>query len=134
MRELKFRLISRDGKIVGYEKWYPGSWNEGARCWNAIPQWLYSRDGQYWKPEYILHQHKDQFTGLHDKNGKEIWEGDVVTGTVHEYFDGKYIINFDEGVFSVRVSDEYNPCLYEGIPEKQLKVIGNIYENPELLK
>ena len=74
-----------------------------------------------------------QFTGLLDSQGKEIFEGDIVSGRVFEY-QGNFEVCFDEGAFSVKVSDEYTPCLYEGIPEKQLTVIGNIYENPDLIK
>ena len=75
MREIKFRL-RYDNAIVGYEKWYRGSY-DGDFC-NAKPQWLYSEDGEYWNPDYISHRHKDEFTGLKDKNGKEIYEGDIV--------------------------------------------------------
>ena len=75
-----------------------------------------------------------QFTGLLDKTGKEIYEGDIVTflqGTQHETSK----VFFKEGCFSVRArlnDPDYIPCL--GIIDlRRCKVIGNIYEHPELL-
>ncbi len=71
-----------------------------------------------------------QSTGLVDKNGQEIFEGDIVhaysedarlIGAI-EYFDNAYCIKTKNGVYnSLWINAEY----YE--------VIGNIYENPELL-
>jgi formylmethanofuran dehydrogenase subunit C len=61
-----------------------------------------------------------QFTGVKDKNGKEIYEGDILN------FDG--LVEFKNGSFIV---NGWEP-LGEMATEKQ-EIIGNIYENPELL-
>jgi uncharacterized phage protein (TIGR01671 family) len=70
-----------------------------------------------------------QFTGLRDKNGKEVCEGDIVNGY---YFDehkrGQVV--FDEGAFSIVIRRDFIPCLYEF---NHLSVEGNIYEHPHLL-
>lgn len=68
-----------------------------------------------------------QFTGLKDKNGKEIYEGDIVR---HATDEGIYKVIFEDGGFYVKNLFEYD---FQTINEYPLEVIGNIYENPELL-
>ena len=65
----------------------------------------------------------EQFTGLHDKNGKEIYEGDIVTDGV-----GKYKIIYD-----LKLAGYQPYCIFRDEPENYCEVIGNIYENPELI-
>jgi uncharacterized phage protein (TIGR01671 family) len=73
-----------------------------------------------------------QYTGLHDKNGKEIYEGDVVGKKNPDWlngFSGKYEIKF-----GVECIDDYGNTAYGyGIPDKEHEVIGNVWENGELL-
>ena len=64
-----------------------------------------------------------QFTGLHDKNGKEIYEGDIVTDGV-----GKYKI-----VYDLKLAGYQPYCIFRDDPENYCEVLGNIYENKELL-
>jgi len=129
MKDLKFRLRIGN-KIVGYEKWYPGAGDQ------AKAQWLYSKDGQYWNPEYIYHSEKDQFTGLRDRQGKEIYEGDIVRYSEHYCGDSTEkecveVVEWDENEASYPWNLT-NTGFMDG--PKWCEVIGNIYENPDLLK
>lgn len=76
-----------------------------------------------------------QYTGLKDKNGKEIYEGDILhleLGSFAEYAD-------EQEMFIVGKNNIHDECCYlknaiiqyDGV---SCEVVGNIYENPELLE
>ena len=66
----------------------------------------------------------EQFTGLKDRNGKEIYEGDIL--------DTKCIVSFNDGMFGI--FDKHNYMGLNSYMSKFREVIGNIYETPELLQ
>lgn len=73
-----------------------------------------------------------QFTGLHDKNGREIYEGDLVK---YSFGDFSYIEKIGwEGVGFrlVTINDDSSNCL-AGM-DSICEVVGNIFENAELIK
>lgn len=120
MRELKFR--GWDEKIVMYVH------SDGTGLAN-----FFAWADQY---KYII----EQYTGLTDKNGKEIFEGDILKFPEYIMKDYKFIngvVEWENGCLGCRV--QYNLRLYptsgfEQTDLKNIEIVGNIHENPELLK
>lgn len=82
-----------------------------------------------------------QFTGLLDKNGKEIYEGDIFPCLYA--FDGctdhVMVVEYNEPRAGFFPRWDYSKCHQKGVQKtmhdlSSLEIIGNIYENPELLK
>lgn len=84
-----------------------------------------------------------QYTGLTDKNGKKIFEGDIIKykNTDGIKFNGvaltvigKVVYNEKNASFAISGKDEIGAKHYDYFPIKKIEVIGNIHDNPEILE
>lgn len=136
MRTIKFR-----GKTTNGE-WVYGHYTQGAFFHPATEdetvRHLIHADMLYDVDENTV----GQFTGLVDMNGREIFENDVIgvngipAGIVSWHYNGYYFI--DDNLGEDLVSNRYRPLgemiEYSKINKINFEVIGNIHDNPELLK
>lgn len=117
MREILFR-----GKDIA------GNWHYGVPLVYAECLVLLAKPHTYSKT--VEANTVGQYIGLTDKNGTKIFEGDIVT--MPSYHGGKHktVVYFKNGKFAVDGSN-YS---FKDIAPRNMEVIGNIHDNPELLK
>lgn len=105
MREIKFRAWDKYDKKMIYDVTYDKESTQGVRPWVFM-----------------------QFTGLTDVNGKEIYEGDIMGYDDKRRRKVRKIVKYEH-----RDCEEYGDFIGFEVFDDMV-VIGNIYENPELLE
>ena len=116
----KFRVWHKDfGKFLTDD-------NEWVLDFNGKLHFIYTYPSYHKTPVpedwYVV----QQFTGLKDKNGKEIWEGDILTDRYEDAY--KMEVTFSDGAV------QFDGCDPIDFFDDGVSVIGNIFENPELIK
>ena len=127
MREILFR-----GKRTDNGTWTYGYlfciWERTYLCWGTTNNVPNMKD--------VLPETVCQFTGLYDKNGRKIFEGDILGGFLDEEYpehETIVVVEWHENMWVTR-QGKYLPDLLELCDLDCFEVIGNIYDNPELLK
>lgn len=128
MREILFRSKSCD-KGEWIEGWYVPALDDGRHCifLASAPDM-----GEYVDPQTV-----GQYTGLEDKNGKKIFEGDIVHCTAR-LDESNCLVIFEEGEFRLVPERLFKTYVtgggYHALRCFEKEVIGNIHDNPELLE
>ena len=130
MREIKFRGWERELKMMVYDTEL-GGWHfeYGGNPVRAVNQMINEEDYFY---------DLMQYTGLKDRNGTDIYEGDILSTDLSRPY---LVVEFRNGAFMYQCQDNgkdyYDimmPIDVEHNQDKFAEIIGNIYENPELLE
>lgn len=126
-REIKFRALYRD-------KWYMV---EEFRMYEDGSFSASSFQGENFSPNSEHVKCIVQFTGLKDKQGVEIYEGDIISQSEKQmriltYVKGVVVYKKDRFIIDWKGDTMYNQILRNHINE--IQIIGNIYEHSELLK
>jgi len=127
-------ILFRGQRFSGLNEPYSNEWVEGFYYQLGLQHYI-RKDIHVWE---VDHKTVGQFTGLKDKNGKKIFEGDIVVPCLTRQFGS---VIFMDGMFCFTVDQfhsELKPlCISISMARKAnnpYEVIGNIHDNPELLK
>jgi len=121
MRNIKYRVWDQRYRKMEY-----------LEDWRFLSPWMTDTE----RPIFM------QYTGLKDKEGKEIYEGDIIKCITKQHgWPHKGKVEYVEPSFKINVGKE--PSIREGeendyytdfYNNENFEIIGNIYENPELIK
>ena len=131
MRKILFRgkRVDNGEWVIGDGIHYPKSQNWKGTCWI---------DGMHERANdwvQVIPETLGQYTGLVDKNGIKIFEGDIVKSTDRFNKSVEYFVEFKRGAFMLKQKGVNYHIYFNDLPEKYfcIEVIGNIRDNPELL-
>ena len=156
MREIR-EVIFR-GKRLHDNKWIYGNFvSDCEGNPHIIEPRFFCEDGHHLQyedntdtPVFIIPETVGQFTGLTDKNGRKIFEGDILDvssdvayGGVAVHRLGYFVVEFHNGCFMKSALDDPQLSFFDNAKRKGLyhfistdihKIVGNIHDNPDILK
>lgn len=127
MREIKFRAVPKDPDCPTSNRYYEVLVIDFD---NNHASSVCDCGGVHWitlKFDSLV-----QFTGLHDKNGKEIYEGDIIQIAYDQTCIGQVV--YEDGRFTATEFVNSSYLGQDDVESMGIEVIGNIHENPELLE
>ena len=123
MREILFRGKREDNGV-----WIFGSFHKKIERCFIIPLPIITSQSK------VVQENVGQFTGLNDKNGQKIFEGDIVTGLFYHSMPINGVCLFRDGSFGLlwdrEGSETFTP--FTSMCNVEYEVIGNIHDNYEL--
>lgn len=136
MREILFR-----GQDVDRKEWVYGGYSLYPHTRFPCTPTIYEVDSGCWHPVEVIPDTVGQYTGREDKNGQKIFEGDIIAAVLP---DSKYQRRFEwplmhvefwKGSFFLATEHGSMFSALSGFsPYVTFEVVGNIHDNPEMLK
>lgn len=134
MREIKFRGLTSHSK-----EWRYGNLAKINDSYHIFEQCDLTEDGHHIRqdsdrPTWIEEETIGQFTGLYDKNGKEIYEGDVIGDNsiyyiiIYNQLETKFTAKYINNGKLITENCTLNQAWFN---ESNKIIVGNIYDNPE---
>lgn len=151
-RETKFRAWDGNKMIYNGDKVFPQHFSHALKnvtepcmvfhnqiqilvCETQLPD---ATDKHFDHISYVPAKEFMQFIGELDKNGREIYSGDVLGPMDNDFrpeYKGNWVVVYDGGTFAAEGNSErISTWIPYWVPDKQIEIIGNKYENPDLLK
>lgn len=144
-RKIEFR-----GQDVLSDVWYYGDLEYGRNDIPFAKIHTYNEDGSYYHSYLVDADTVGEFTGLHDKHGRAIYEGDILYSEFIDTSGGYSLVGWNDKTSSFGIMDEYSyRSIFEGYDFAEFKnyvmlahlrdaiiceVCGNVFDNPNLLK
>ena len=146
MREILFRAKRKNWRELPKEEWWAEGYPVKYQPCASKEEWIYGIVPTYASALYIIEIDPEtlcQYIYINDKNGKRIWENDIVSINTYSYMEpeedyfGEIVYVEGWGCWCIQQPDDEKPiplCECEGSYQTDRFVEGDIFDNPELLK